>query len=150
MIALLFCNVPIRQRNTTLWKPSGFAPNPDNTEAEHKEYFKSISHHPVENTFHSLKFGSDEQNIHTASPGENVHMMQPGISKRTVETFLETIRRSYRHDEDNRNYSSAETTTNEYDSLRTRYGGYLTHQSDRNFPRCKFVSSVLVGNKKEW
>ena len=72
-----YCNVPIRQHNTTLWKPSDFAPNPDNTEAEHKEYFISISHHPVENAFHLLNFGSgNEQNIHTGTPRKNVHMMQ--------------------------------------------------------------------------
>ena len=75
-------------------------------------------------------------------------MMKLGISKRTVDTFLETIRKSYRDDEDDRNYSSSETTTDEYGSVCTRYGGYLTHQSDRNFPRCKFVSSVLVATKK--
>ena len=74
--------------------------------------------------------------------------MQLGVSKRTVETFHERIRRSYKDADVNRNYSSVETTTDEYGSLYTRYGGYITHQSDRNFPRCKFVSSVLVATKK--
>ena len=76
-------------------------------------------------------------------------MMQLGVPKRTVETFLETIMRSYKDDDDDdRNFSSAEKTTDDYGFICTRYGGSITHRLDRKFPRCKFVSSVLAATQK--
>ena len=110
--------------NDKIWKPSNFAPNPENPGAEHKEYFKSVLHPPVENAFHSSNFGSgNKQNIYRATPGENLHMMQLGVSKRTIETFPDTIRRSYKDGNDNINFTNANKTTDDYGYLCLRYGG---------------------------
>ena len=96
-------------------------------------------------TIHTSK-AVNPQNIHIATLGKNLHMTQLRVSKRTVETFHETIRRSYK--DDDRNFTNADRTTDDYGSLCIRYGGFITHQSDINFPRCKFVSSVLEATKK--
>ena len=57
-----------------------------------KDYFKSISHHPIRNAFHLLDFGSNIHNIHLATPGECLHMHQLGIEKRQIEAFIYLIK----------------------------------------------------------
>ena len=60
-----------------------------NNSSKHQEdYFKTISHHPIDNAFHPLKFGShNPQNIHFATPGETLHMAQLGCVRQAVEAF---------------------------------------------------------------
>ena len=48
------------------------------------KYFQSISHHPIQNSFHSMDFGCNKYNIHLASPGELLHMHQLGVSKQFI------------------------------------------------------------------
>ena len=38
------------------------------------DYFKNISHYPIDNAFHHLYFGANGRNIHLATPGELLHM----------------------------------------------------------------------------
>ena len=61
----------------------------DEQHSKHQEdYFKSISHHPINNAFHRLEFGShNPHNIHLATPGETLHMAQLGCAKQAVEAF---------------------------------------------------------------
>ena len=72
-----------------LFQPSDFS---HDNELHIKDYFKSISHHPIKNAFHSLDFGSNIHNIHLAIPGECLHMHQLGIQKRQIEAFIYLIK----------------------------------------------------------
>ena len=97
---------------------------------------KSISHHIIENTFHSLEFGKNQHNIHLASPGETLHMLQLGAQKRFVESF-------------SKQYTSHTATNDIIRITCQKYGALLSRQSDRDFPRTKFGSSILSTTKKE-
>ena len=61
-------------------------------ESSLKDYFHLISHHPIDNAFHSLDFGTNIHNIHFATPGECLHMHQLGIAKRQIEAFRYLIK----------------------------------------------------------
>ena len=76
------------QRKTKLYVPSDLDPE---KEKEQPEYFKSISHHPIKNVFHRLKFGSNIHGIHLATPGECLHMHQLGGMKRGIEAYENLI-----------------------------------------------------------
>eukprot|EP00536_Pseudo-nitzschia_multiseries_P014738 jgi/Psemu1/40002/gm1.40002_g len=51
---------------------------------EYKDCFKSISHHPMKNAFHSFNFGCNINNIHFAIPGECLHMHQLGVAQMAI------------------------------------------------------------------
>ena len=63
-----------------------------------KDYFHLISHHPIDNAFHSLDFGTNIHNIHFATPGECLHMHQLGIAKRQIEAFRYLIKGNVQDD----------------------------------------------------
>eukprot|EP00536_Pseudo-nitzschia_multiseries_P008802 jgi/Psemu1/21469/gm1.21469_g len=69
------------EEQTQLWVPEDFEPLPNISAREDKEYFKSISHHPIKNAFHSLNFGCNVNNIHFATPSECLHMHQLGVAR---------------------------------------------------------------------
>ena len=78
-------NLPAAQKTTTLYRPKDLLPI---HALRDDKYFKSISHHPIDNAFHKLEFGShNPYNIHLATPGECLHMHQLGVAKRAIEAF---------------------------------------------------------------
>jgi hypothetical protein len=53
----------------------------NNTSAE-------LSHHDIQNAFHSLSFGGDTQGIHGCTPPETLHLYQQGIYKYALSYFF--------------------------------------------------------------
>ena len=65
-------------KKTKLYIPSDFDIN--NKKHDNK-YFKSLSHHPINNSFDNIEFGNNIHGIHFATPGESLYMIQLGIEK---------------------------------------------------------------------
>ena len=121
---------PSKQESTNLWKPKNFTLLDELGEARPNNYWKEISHHPVNNIFHRFDFGENPHNIHFATPGECLHMHQLGIAKRSIESFDFFIRNQNTDQKANRQVAFSELAL-----LAKTYGGYLSRQSDREFPR---------------
>ena len=64
---------PTAQDLTTLWSPEDFCRR---THEVTSDYWKSVSHHPIDNAFDCINFGSNHHKIHFATPGESLHMHQ--------------------------------------------------------------------------
>ena len=144
-----FCVDPTKQAERTLFRPSDL--HPTNKELI-PGYFQSISHHPIQNAFHNLDFGSNENNIHLATPGECLHMHQLGVAKRMIEAFRFLVRGNVEDDfgpTSKHKKKRVKDTLDFITMLAQKYGGQLSRQSDRDFPRTKFGSSILVTTKKE-
>ena len=58
------CVNPNLQHKYKIFKPEDFDPS---HMINNKEYFKECSHHPINNAFHQLNFGSNPHNIHIAT-----------------------------------------------------------------------------------
>ena len=129
-----------------LYTPEDLEPLPVRNAA----YFKAISHHPIKNAFHDLDFGANNMNIHLASPGELLHMVQKGACTRVVEGFVKMWKDPSVEEDDvtavSGNYRS-NILLEELDHIGKVYGGYLSRQSDRDRPRTKFRSSLWTKNK---
>ena len=139
------------QSETTLWTPDSFRV-PDQYETTEADHWRSLSHHNVENAFYRLNFGSNNHNIHFATPGESLHMLQLGTAKRAVESFAERVssmpqnnvgRRGCNPKRGNRAKAFAN-----FSKVAVDYGYSLSHQSDRCFPRLRFTSEILNPTKK--
>ena len=74
---------PSAQKKAKLWTPDELC----HSISDDKQYWTDVSHHQVRNAFHDLYFGSNKNNIHFATPGECLHMVQLGIAKRSIESF---------------------------------------------------------------
>ena len=114
------------------------------------DYFKSISHHPIRNAFHELDFGANRFNIHLATPGELLHMVQKGACTRSIEGFVEMWKNPSVVQDDVtavENHHKSTILLDQLDHLGKVYGGYLFRQSDRNKPRTKFRSSLFKNCK---
>lgn len=127
-----------------------YTPEMLDADAFGEKYFKNVSHHPIQNAFHDLDFGANPFNIHLASPGELLHMVQKGVCIRAIEGWVEMWKKpSVVQDDvtavDNVHRSSI--LLDELDHLGKVYGGYLSRQSDRNRPRTKFRSSLFKNCK---
>ena len=140
---------PLYQKHTQLFIPSDFDPS---HETAHPGIFRSLSHYPIKNAFHCLDFGENPHNIHLATPGECLHMHQLGAEKRMIEAFAFLIKGNLVD-----NYGPVAKKKKEgskvaldcISDLAKKYGGQMSRQSDRNFPRTKFGSSILSVTKKE-
>ena len=137
---------PTEQAKTTLWKPEHFSLNNSHGQRRPSEYWKEVSHHPVKNVFHHscLDFGENPYKIHLATPGECLHMHQLGVAKRSIEAFVEFLKKQQTHRQGNRVQAK-----NLLSRLGSDYGGFLSRQSDRDFPRTRFTSCLLSCAKKE-
>ena len=135
-------NVKDRARTQKLIKVSDV--DPTKRDADH---FRSIAHHPINNTFHKLEFGDNEHNIHLATPGESLHMHQLGAEKRVVQSFKYLIEGNV-PDSFYKKQRKQKQTIETIDVLGHRYGSYLCRQSDRNLPRTKFKNSLFSTTKK--
>ena len=127
------CNPKNYSYKTDLWVPRDFAVDEVNI-GQNKEYFQTLSHHRIWNTFHELNFGSNKHNIHLATPGECLHMHQLGIAKRAVQSFKQLF---------------PECKHTKINQIACLYGGSISRQSDRTFPRTKFGGNVLSTSMKE-
>ena len=127
-----------------------YTPEMLDPDAFDQDYFKSISHHPIQNAFHEIDFGANRFNIHLATPGELLHMVQKGVCIRAIEGFVEMWKNPSVEQDDvtaveNTNKSMILLT--QLDHLGKVYGGYLSRQSDRDRPRTKFRSSLFSNCK---
>eukprot|EP00980_Cylindrotheca_fusiformis_P006720 scaffold1399_cov109-Cylindrotheca_fusiformis.AAC.4 len=140
---------PVAARAAKLYKPRMLDPNKPRHDAE---YFRSISHYPIDNAFHELCFGANAYNIHLASPCEVLHTIQKGPCSRIPEYMVFLIKngRDIALDE----ISAAEAKVNIHstisglDILGKRMGILLGRQSDRDKPRTKFKNSLFSTAKK--
>ena len=149
------CNCPTMRSNnpyvfhkkeTKLWYPKDFEPATEHD----KEYFKKCSHHPIDNAFHQLDFGScNPHNIHLASPGECLHMHQLGVSKRAIEAFSDFVMGRINPETTKKQKGTRTKALEAISHLAQKYGALLTRQSDREFPPTKFTSPILTATKKE-
>ena len=144
---------PAKQPATRLWKPEDFAHGD-------ADYFKSVSHHDIDNAFHRLNFGSNQHNMHLATPSELLHVLQLGAEKRAVEAFVKMVgptqntagkgtkkKKSKQKNEGTKNGGKA---LENLGLLAQHCGAVLTRQSDRNFPRTKHTSvHILKTSMKE-
>jgi len=122
--------------SSTLWMPNQLCPLRNDNSEYQAAYFKSISHHPIKNTFHQMNFGSgNPHGIHLGTPGETLHMSQLGCTKRAVESYSLLLKGT--------------ALKSNMTRMAQHYGALLSRQSDRNFPRTKFGTSILSVTKKE-
>jgi hypothetical protein len=110
------------------------------------DYFTNISHHPISNAFHKLDMGENPNNIHLASPGELLHMIQKGMEERVVEGLKNFVIDA--PDDSDKKKRRRHASLRELDNLGLYYGSLIGRQSDRDFPRTKFKSSLFSGTKK--
>ena len=127
-----------------------YTPEQLDPDTHDEAYFQSISHHPITNAFHDLYFWANKFNIHLATPGEMLHMLQKGAMTRVIEGFVQmwkdpTVEQDSITAVDN-NYKS-DILLDELDILAKLYGGYLSRQSDRDRPRTKFRTSLFKKSK---
>ena len=129
---------------------SMFTPEKLDPESHDAEYFQSVSHHPIDNAFHDMYFGANKFNIHLATPGECLHMVQKGVCVRVVESLANIWRDPTAEQDDvaavEGNHKS-KIYLAEFDKLGKIYGAHLSRQSDRNKPRTKFQSSLFSKTK---
>ena len=152
---------PAQQHTARLWRPDDFAPSRGD-----QHYFKSVSHHSINNAFHRLDFGCNKHNIHLASPAELLHMHQLGTEKRAVEAFVKMVGPSQNKDDKEKGDKKNKKPKKARDKnkppknggkalenlglLAQHYGAVLSRQSDRNFPRTKHTSvHILNTSMKE-
>ena len=88
---------------------------------------KEISHHPVDNAFHDVCFGGDEQSIHGCSPPEMLHLYQQGLYKYALEAFVGSLTAEQKR---------------RLDELIAEVSDSCCRQSDRTFPRFHFPRGV--------
>ena len=136
------------QKKTKLYLPRDFD---SAIEKERPGYFKSLSHHPIDNVFHSLEFGANPHNIHFATPGECLHMHQLGAEKRSIEAFQNLLCGKVNDEYGDVASSSTniQSTLSKISYLAYRYGGCLVRQSERNLPRTKFRTLILNTANRE-
>ena len=137
---------PSAQSRTTLWTPKSYEV-PQQYETTEDDHWKELSHHNVENSFYKIDFGSNHHNIHFATPGESLHMLQLGNAKRAVESFAKTVRTMPNIKDKGRQRipkrgNRAEAYAN-FSKVACDYGYSMSHQSDRCFPRLRFTSEIL-------
>ena len=139
---------PTYQFRTKLYQPSDLNVDLENT---NPGYFKSISHHPIKNTFHSMEFGINANNIHLATPGECLHMHQLGIERRAVEAFSYLLRGLVTDEfgQTAKKQVNVGSSLQQIEELAHQFGGFLSRQSNRNLPCTKFGSPILSTTKKE-
>eukprot|EP00536_Pseudo-nitzschia_multiseries_P011769 jgi/Psemu1/29889/gm1.29889_g len=141
-------NIPSVQPATKNWLPVDFHCFPGTDLNDINKNFKNNSHHNIRNVFHDICFGTNQNNIHFATPGECLHMHQLGTAKRVVKSIELLLRGSVpcvyapilKH---------GVAVANSIGHLAQRYGGLLSLQSDRDFPRTKFGTQLLSTTKKE-
>ena len=141
-----FIHLPQHQKTTKLYKPEHF----DVLRPDDQEACKIISHHPIKNAFLGLNFGSPNPfNMHLATPGECMHQL--GVAKRAIEAFSHLI--GGKVDDGlgptSTSKKGSSAAIESIGNLGRLYGGYLSHQSDRDSPRTKFGKAILVATKKE-
>eukprot|EP00536_Pseudo-nitzschia_multiseries_P013877 jgi/Psemu1/36773/gm1.36773_g len=141
-------NIPSVQPATRKWSPANFHCFPGTDLNDINKSLKNNSHHNIRNVFHDLCFGTNQNNIHFATPGECLHMHQLGTTKWAVESIELLLCRSvpcvYAP-----NLKHGGAVANSIGYLAQRYGGLLSCQSDRDFPRTKFGTQLLSTTKKE-
>eukprot|EP00980_Cylindrotheca_fusiformis_P016094 scaffold4764_cov84-Cylindrotheca_fusiformis.AAC.4 len=142
-------DVPAAARDATLYKPWMLDPNHPEHDAE---FFRSLSHYPIDNAFHELCFGSNNYNIHLASPAELLHTVQKGPTSRIPEHAMHLIRNGTDMRLDECQAAEAkvkvQSTIAGLDILGKKMGILLGRQSDRNKPRTKFKNSLFSMAKK--
>ena len=123
-----FITSPSHQVICLLWLPEDLTPMMSDSSNYQEDYFKSISHHPINNAFHRLKFCShNPHNIYFAAPGGTLHMAQLGCAKQAVEAFNYLLKGG--------------VLQSNIASMAQYYGASLSRQSNRNFPCTKFGTS---------
>jgi hypothetical protein len=98
------------------------------------EWFKRHSSHNVPNAFYKLDMGTNPFNIHGASPGEILHMIQIGLLPYIIDGFYNFIGNN---DEVER-CSNKLSSLLSIDLLALQYGCLLHRQSETDHPRTKF------------
>ena len=89
------CNFPTdnlvnveAQATTRLWIPEDFATPVAEIDCNQ---WKNLSHHPIENVFNGINFGSNPHIIHFATPGKCLHMHQLGVAERSLEVLKDAV-----------------------------------------------------------
>eukprot|EP00536_Pseudo-nitzschia_multiseries_P004629 jgi/Psemu1/10407/gm1.10407_g len=141
-------NIPSVQPATKKWSPVNFHCFPGTDLNDINKNFKNNSHHNIRNVFHDLCFGTNQNNIHFATPSECLHMHQLGTAKRAVKSIELLLHGSvpcvYAP-----NLKHGVAVANSIGHLAQWYGGLLSRQSDRDFPCTKFGTQLLSTTKKE-
>lgn len=125
------CNPKDDSYKTSLWVPHDFVVDVVN-ETDDKDRFRDMCHYRISNVFHTLNFGSNVNNIHLATPGECLHMHQLGVAKRTIESIAKLV--------------SGEKAERLFCNMALKYGGLISRQSDRCFPRTRFTPNTNILN----
>ena len=107
------------------------------------EWFKRHSSYDIPNAFYSLDMGVNEYNIHGASMGEMLHMIQIGLLPYMIEGFYTFIG----NDEEVERCSNKISSILSIDLLALQYGSLLHRQSETDHPRTKFSQHFSKGSK---
>eukprot|EP00536_Pseudo-nitzschia_multiseries_P006346 jgi/Psemu1/15033/gm1.15033_g len=141
-------NIPSVQPAAKKWLPVDFHCFPGTDLSDINKNFQNNSHHNIRNVFHDLCLGTNQNNIHFATPGECLHMHQLGTAKQAIESIEFLLHGSvpcvYAP-----NLKPGVAVANSIGHLAQRYGGLLSRQSDRDFPCTKFGTQFLSSTKKE-
>ena len=122
---------PQYQSSYKLWEPADF----NEPDAPSLEYWKSLSHHNVTNSFYNINFGMNPHNIHFATPGKCLHMHQLGNAKRAIECFENRIKHVPEQGRaSERQKGSRQKALKEFSNVVMDYGYSLSRQSERCLP----------------
>ncbi len=94
---------------------------------ETDDHLKLLSHHRLDNAFHKVCFGNDDQGIHGCSPPEMLHLYQQGLYKYALESFINSLTKEQ---------------CRALDQLISKISHSCHRQSDRSFPRFRFPRGV--------
>lgn len=94
---------------------------------------KKISQQLIKNAFYDLRFhAANGRGIHGACPSEMLHAILLGIFKYMRDIFFEHM-------------GKQSTLADDINGLAKLYGGFFTHQSDRDLPKTNFSNGIRKG-----
>jgi hypothetical protein len=92
-----------------------------------RDAMQSLSHHTINNAFHEVCFGGDNQGIHGCSPPEMMHLYQQGLYKYALQAFVDSL---------------TSEQCRGFDQLVGKISDSCCRQSDRSFPRFRFPRGI--------
>jgi hypothetical protein len=96
---------------------------------------KAMSQQYIDNAWYKVRFNpGNNRGIHGACPSEMLHALLLGIFKYTRECFFAQV-------------GKTSELAKEIDALAKEYGDLLSHQSERDMPKCKFSEGIRKKGK---
>ena len=100
---------------------------------ENLEGLKAISQQHIKNVWYKVQFHqANTRGIHGACPSKMLHALLLGIFRYTRDVFFEMVGKD-------------SAMADDMNGLASQYGGFLTHQSEKDLPKADFTKGIKRG-----